>query len=63
MVKDRLTLSSILTLVEGSYEYVIYCDTSHVGLGFVSMKQTKVIDYALRKIKVHEQNCPTHDLD
>lgn len=63
MVKDRLTLSSILTLVEGSYECVIYYDTSHVGLGFAFTQQRKVIDYASRKIKVHEKNCPTHDLD
>ena len=31
-LKTRLTTTLVLTLLEGSYGYVIYCDASRVGL-------------------------------
>ena len=40
----------------------MYCDASRVGLGCVLM-HGKVIAYALRQLKKHEQNYPTHDLE
>ena len=46
-LKTRLTTTPILTLPEGSDGYVIYCDTSRVGLGCVLMKRGKVIAYGL----------------
>ena len=52
-----------MTLPEGSDGYVIYCDASRVGLGCVLMQRDKVISYASRKLKVHEKNYPTHDLE
>ncbi|WMV25678.1 hypothetical protein MTR67_019063, partial [Solanum verrucosum] len=33
--ETRLTIASVLTLPEGSNGYVVYCDASRVGLGFV----------------------------
>ena len=33
MLKDRLTLSQVLTLPEGTKGFVVYCDASRVGLG------------------------------
>ena len=62
-MKTRLTIDSVLTLLEVSDDYVIYCDASKVGLGCVLMKRDKVICYASRKLKVHEKNYPTHDLE
>ena len=41
----------------------MYCDASRVGLGCVLMQHGKVIAYASRQLKKHEQNYPTHDLE
>ncbi|KAH0698841.1 hypothetical protein KY284_013056 [Solanum tuberosum] len=62
-LKTRLTTAHVLTLPEGSYGYVIYCDASRVGLGCVLMQRGKVIAYASRQLKKHEKNYPTHDLE
>ena len=42
---------------------MIYCDAFRVGLGCVLMQRYKVISYASRKLKVHEKNYPTHNLE
>ncbi|GJV46675.1 putative reverse transcriptase domain-containing protein [Tanacetum coccineum] len=55
--------TSILALLEGSVNFVVYCDASHKGLGAVSMQKDKVIAYASRKLKVYEKNYTTHDLE
>ena len=52
-----------MTLPEGSDGYVIYSDSSRVGLGCVLMQTDKVISYPSRKLKVHEKSYPTHDLE
>ena len=62
-MKTRLTTAPVLTLIEGSDGYVIYFNASRVSLGCVFMQRDKVISYASRKIKVHEKNYPTHDLE
>ena len=62
-LKIRLTTAPVLTLPEVSEGYVIYCDASSVGLCCVLMQRDKVISYAFRKLKVHEKNYPTHDLE
>ncbi|KAH0773627.1 hypothetical protein KY290_010764 [Solanum tuberosum] len=62
-LKDRLTSTPVLTLLEGTDGFVVYCDTSRVGLGCVPMQRGKVIAYASRQLKVHETNYPTHDLE
>ncbi|KAA0032717.1 hypothetical protein E6C27_scaffold853G00560 [Cucumis melo var. makuwa] len=48
---------------DGSGSFVIYSDASKKGLGYVLMQQGKVVAYASRQLKSHEQNYPTHDLD
>ena len=63
MLKDRLTSAPVLTLPEGTKGFVVYCDASRGGLGFVLMQNSTVIAYASRKLKVHEKNYPTHDLE
>ncbi|GJZ22381.1 putative reverse transcriptase domain-containing protein [Tanacetum coccineum] len=47
----------------GSEDFVVYCDASHKGLDAVLMQRDKVIAYASRKLKVHEKNYTTHDLE
>ncbi|GJW04706.1 reverse transcriptase domain-containing protein [Tanacetum coccineum] len=52
----------ILALPEGNNEFVVYCDASHQGLRAVLMQRKKVIAYAPRQLKPHEENYTTHDL-
>ena len=44
-------------------EYTLYSDASRIGLGCVLMQDGKVVAYASRQLKPHEQNYPTHDLE
>ena len=44
-------------------EYAMYSDASRSGLGCVLMQDGKVVAYASRQLKPHEQNYPTHDLE
>ncbi|GJU71259.1 putative reverse transcriptase domain-containing protein [Tanacetum coccineum] len=60
---DLMNRTPILALLEGSENFVVYCDASHKGLGVVLMQKEKVIAYASRQLKVHEKNYTTHDLD
>jgi len=41
----------------------VYCDASGIGIGCVVMKEGRVIAYASRQLKPHEENYPTHDLE
>ncbi|KAH9671844.1 Endonuclease [Citrus sinensis] len=52
---------SFLGLAGGGF--VIYSDASRKGLGCVLMQHGKVIAYAFRQLKNHEQNYLTHDLE
>ncbi|WMV19446.1 hypothetical protein MTR67_012831 [Solanum verrucosum] len=62
-LKSLLTQAPILTLPIEGKEYVVYSDDSHNGLGCVLIQEGKVISYASRKLKPHELNYPTHDLE
>ncbi|KAI4365341.1 hypothetical protein MLD38_021334 [Melastoma candidum] len=53
----------VLVLPCGSGGFVVYCDASYQGLGAVLMQNGRVVAYASRQLKVHEQNYPTHDLE
>ena len=61
-LKTRLTLAPVLTLLDGVDSFVVYCNASRVGLGYVLMQKGKVITFASRQLKPHEKNYPTHDL-
>ncbi|GKC14405.1 putative reverse transcriptase domain-containing protein, partial [Tanacetum coccineum] len=52
----------ILALPEGAKKLIVYCDASHKGLGVVLMQNEKVIAYASRQLKIHENNYTTHDM-
>nr|GEV79160.1 reverse transcriptase domain-containing protein [Tanacetum cinerariifolium] len=63
LLKQKLCSAPILALPEGSDDFVVYCDASHKGLGIVLMQREKVISYASRRLKIHEKNYTTHDLE
>ncbi|GJZ69281.1 putative reverse transcriptase domain-containing protein [Tanacetum coccineum] len=62
-LKQKLYSAPILALPEGTKDFVVYCDASLKGYGAVLMQREKVIAYASRQLKVHEQNYTTHDLE
>ncbi|KAL0546479.1 hypothetical protein IC582_016389 [Cucumis melo] len=62
-LKQKLVTASVLTVPDGSGSFVTYSDASKKGLGCVLMQQGKVVAYASRQLKSHEQNYPTHDLE
>lgn len=51
----------ILTLSEGYNRFVVYFDASRVELGYVLIQNGKIITYASRQLKIHENNYPTHN--
>ncbi|GJZ14143.1 putative reverse transcriptase domain-containing protein [Tanacetum coccineum] len=63
LIKQKLCSAPILALPEGSEDFVVYCDALHKGLGVVLMQREKVIAYASRQLKIHENNYTTHDLE
>ncbi|GJS89345.1 putative reverse transcriptase domain-containing protein [Tanacetum coccineum] len=63
LLKQKLCEALILSLPEGNYDFVVYCDASHQGLGAVLMQREKVIAYASRQLKPNEENYTTHDLE
>ncbi|GJT06664.1 putative reverse transcriptase domain-containing protein [Tanacetum coccineum] len=56
-------LAPILSLPEGSKDFVVYCDASLKGFGAVLMQREKVIAYASRQLRKNEENYTTHDLE
>ncbi|GJX90361.1 reverse transcriptase domain-containing protein [Tanacetum coccineum] len=62
-LKQKLCSAPILALPEGTEDFVVYCDASLKGFGAVLMQREKVIAYASRQLKVHEENYTTHDLE
>ena len=62
-LKKSLTTAPVLTLPNGNEGFVVFSDASLVGLGCVLMQDGKVVAYASRQLKIHEQNYATHDLE
>ncbi|TYK24117.1 reverse transcriptase [Cucumis melo var. makuwa] len=62
-LKQKLVTAPVLIVPDGSGSFVIYSHASKKGLGCVLMQQGKVVVYASRQLKIHEQNYPTHDLE
>ncbi|GKD53981.1 putative reverse transcriptase domain-containing protein [Tanacetum coccineum] len=62
-LKDKLCNAHLLALPDGPKDFVVYCDASGIGLGYVLMERGKVIAYASRQVKIHEKNYTTHDLE
>jgi ribonuclease HI len=62
-LKKRLTSAPVLVLPDNQKNFVIFCDASRHGLGCVLMREGRVVSYASRQLRAHEQNYPTHDLE
>ena len=62
-LKSHLTSAPILALPDGDSGFELYTEASKHGLGCVLMQNGRVIAYALRQLKIHEMNYPTHDME
>nr|GEW98112.1 putative reverse transcriptase domain-containing protein [Tanacetum cinerariifolium] len=62
-LKQKLCCAPILALPKGSNDFVVYRDASLRGFGAVLMQREKVIAYASRQLRTHEENYTTHDLE
>ncbi|GKC41738.1 putative reverse transcriptase domain-containing protein, partial [Tanacetum coccineum] len=62
-LKDKLCNAPVLALPDEPKDFVVYCDASGLGLGCVLMQRGKLIAYAFRQLKIHENNYTTHDLE
>ncbi|GJX43465.1 putative reverse transcriptase domain-containing protein, partial [Tanacetum coccineum] len=63
ILKQKLCSVPILALPEGTKDFVVYYNASLKGYGVVLMQREKVIAYASRQLKTHEENYTTHDLE
>ncbi|TYK09692.1 pol protein [Cucumis melo var. makuwa] len=62
-LKQKFVTAPVLTVSNGSGSFLIYSDVFKKGLGCVFMQQGKVVAYAFRQLKSHEQHYTTHDLE
>jgi hypothetical protein len=53
----------VLAQPDSSKPFDVYCDASGTGLGCVLMQDNRVITYASRALRPHEQNFSTHELE
>ncbi|GJT99120.1 putative reverse transcriptase domain-containing protein [Tanacetum coccineum] len=63
ILKQKLCSASILALPKGTKDFVVYFDVSLKGYGAVLMQREKLIAYASRQLKTHEENYITHNLE
>ncbi|WVZ97191.1 hypothetical protein U9M48_042744 [Paspalum notatum var. saurae] len=62
-LKKSLTSAPILAQPDVTKPFDVYCDASGNGLGRVLMQEGRVIAYASRRLRKHEANYATHDLE
>nr|GEV99964.1 hypothetical protein [Tanacetum cinerariifolium] len=62
-LKHKLCCAPILAQPDGLDDFVVYCNASLKGFGAVLMQREKVIAYASRQRRTHEENYTTHDLE
>jgi hypothetical protein len=62
-LRELLTSAPVLAQPDNSRAYDVYCDASDTGLSCVLMQENRVIAYASRALRPHENNYPTHDLE
>ena len=61
-LKHLLTINPILKIVD-LFKYFVVCTYAYKGLGGVLIKENYIIAYEFRKLKEHENNYATHDLE
>jgi hypothetical protein len=62
-LKGLLTTTPILRVVDLDKYFIVFVDASKEGLGGVLIQDGHVICYESRKLKEHERNYITHDLE
>jgi hypothetical protein len=62
-LKKFLTTAPVLAQPDIEKSFDVYCDASSTGIGCVLMQEGRVIAYASRQLKRHEEHYPTHDLE
>jgi hypothetical protein len=62
-LKVLLTTAPVLAQSDIEKPFDVYCDASSNGLGCVLMQEGRVIAYASRQLRRHEEHYPTHDLE
>ena len=62
-LKELLTTTLILKVPDMDTKFVVCTGASKEGLGRVLMQDNRVIAYISRKLRRHEENYVTHDLE
>jgi hypothetical protein len=62
-LKELLTTGPILKVPDMEADFLVCTDAFKEGLGGVLMQDGRVISYISRKLRRHEENYATHDLD
>ena len=62
-LKNLLTSASVLKVADPEKDFVVCTDACGQGLGGFFMQYNHVICYESRKLKEHEKNYATHDLE
>jgi hypothetical protein len=62
-LKILLTTAPVLAQPDIEKPFDVNCDASGIGLGCVLMQEGRVIEYASRQLRRHEEHYPTHDLE
>ena len=62
-LKELLVEAPVLIQPSSGRDYTMYSDASRIGLGCILMQDEKVVAYASRQLKPHEQNYLTQDLE
>ena len=62
-LKQLLMTALILQIMDIDGDFVVCMDASKEGLEGVVLQNVHAICYELQKLKDHEQNYPTHDLE
>jgi hypothetical protein len=62
-LKELLTTTPILKFPDMDEDFLVCTDASKEGLGRVLMQDGRVIAYTSRKLRRHEENYTTHNLE
>jgi hypothetical protein len=63
ILKKSLTTAPVLAQPDIEKPFDVYCDASGISLGCALMQEGRVIAYASRQLKRHEEHYLTHDLE